>query len=367
MSGNPRALEVPPPRATSVATIERELEALVLATASREDPQHPVIRACMSNLLVFCRSEGEAGTVMAELPEVLALNPARALVLVADESVATAPLDAWVSAHCHLREGAAVCGESVTLTAPGGTAQRLPATARALLIGDLPTTLWWATPAAPALGGALYAELASMAHQVIFDSLGWLEPVRGMAAMARLRSDHPLLMDVRWRRLRGWRRILSQGLDPAFAPGAIDGMGQLILEHGPHAMTQAWLLVGWLACRLGWRPEGGKVAAGTEVTWRFLSARGPVSVTVRRLPEGPPEIRSVRVNPGTGRTAPTVVFERDDAGRLSARSDGAMRTLTLPMPSRAAMVARQLSDVEPDPLFRDTLAVACQMAASLPH
>jgi hypothetical protein len=31
------------------------------------------------------------------------------------------------------------------------------------------------------------------------------------------------------------------------------------------------------------------------------------------------------------------------------------------------MVARQLSDLAPDPLFRDTLAVACTMAAALPH
>jgi hypothetical protein len=31
------------------------------------------------------------------------------------------------------------------------------------------------------------------------------------------------------------------------------------------------------------------------------------------------------------------------------------------------MAARQLSDLVPDPLFRDTLAVACTMAAALPH
>jgi glucose-6-phosphate dehydrogenase assembly protein OpcA len=360
-------VDVPAPRATSVAHVERELEALMRATAEREDPQHPVIRACMSNLLVFCRSDREAAVVMTELPEILALNPARALVLVADETAATAPLEAWVSAHCHMREGAAVCGESVTLAGPGGTAERLPSTARALLIGDLPTTLWWATPAAPALGGTLYTELQAMAHQVVFDSLGWLEPVRGMAAMARLRTDRPLFMDVRWRRLKAWRRILSQGLDPTFAPGAIEAVGQLVLEHGPHAMTQAWLLVGWLACRLGWRPEAGKVAPGSEATWRFQTARGPVAVSLRRLPEGPPEIRTIRVSPAAGRTAPTVTFEGDESGRLAARSDGAMRTLTLPMPSWPAMVARQLSDLEPDPLFQETLAIACQMAAALPH
>ena len=207
-----------------------------------------------------------------------------------------------------------------------------------------------------------------MANQVVFDSLGWLDPVGGMAAMSRARDDRPLLMDVCWRRLRGWRRILSQGLDPAFAPGAIEGVGDLTLEHGPHALTQAWLLVGWLARRLGWRPEGGKIAPGTELTWRFLSPQGQIRVTARRLPEGPPEILSMCVAPRAGQGAAILVFESGQGGRLMVRNEGptgGVRTLALGVSSRAAMVARQLSDLAPDPIFRDTFAVACAMAMSL--
>lgn len=56
-------------------------------------------------------------------------------------------------------------------------------------------------------------------------------------------------------------------------------------------------------------------------------------------------------------------------GRRTVKNDvlTAGRTLTLPVPSRAAMVARQLSDLQSDPLFRQTLAVATSMAASLGH
>lgn len=353
------------PRPVAIGDIERELDALLRATAAREDPFHPVVRASMSNLLVLCRRDAEAEAVLTELPEILALHPARALVLVADEPASGDILEAAVSAHCVLRQEARVCGESVTLTARGAAVRRLPATARSLLLGDLPTTLFWATPEAPALGGALYQELAAMADQVVFDSLGWLEPVRGMAAMTRLRADRPLLNDVCWRRLRGWRRILAQGFDPAFAPGLLQSLGTLRVEHGPHALTQAWLLVGWLACRLGWRPEAGKVAPGAEVTWRFLAPRGAVAVTVRRLPAGPPRIVALGLGPGPGGAGPVLQFEGGEGGRLTVRSDGASRTLTLPDPPRAAMVARQLSDLAPDPVFRETLAAACQMAASL--
>jgi glucose-6-phosphate dehydrogenase assembly protein OpcA len=354
--------------ATPVAEIERELEALIRVAGSGEDPEHPIIRACMSNLLVLCRTDAEAAAIRAELPDILALHPARSLVLLADEAAKADTLEARLGTHTRQRDGAEVfCGESVTLTGRGGGVRRLAATARALLLGDLPTTLWWATPEAPARGGPLYAELSAMASQVIFDSLGWLEPVRGMTAMGRLRSDRPLLNDICWRRLRGWRRILSQGFDPAFAPSAIEHLGALVLEHGPHALTQAWLLVGWLARRVGWRPEGGKVAPGTEVTWRFHAAQGPIAVTIRRLPEGPPEVRTIEARPASGRPGTALRFESGAGGRLTARSDGGMRTLTLAAPSRAAMVARQLSDLVPDPIFRDTLAAACQMAASLPH
>jgi len=364
----PDPLTSTPPRYVSVEAIEREFEALWRATAAGADPDHPVFRSTMSNVVVLCRSDAEAGAVMAELPEVLAVHPARAIVLIADAAAETAPLDAYIAAHCTLREGSQVCGESVTVTARGDAVRRLPATARGLLVGDLPTTLWWATPEAPVLGGPLFAELAEMARQVIFDSLGWLEPVRGMAAMARLEGDRPLLMDVCWRRLRGWRRILSQGLDPAFAPGAAEHVGELVLEHGPHALTQAWLLVGWFASHLGWRPATGKVAPGTEVTWRFESARGPAGVTLRRLPDGPPGIRSLGIAPTPAGAAPRLGFESQEGGRLSVRTDGptaGLRTLTFPAPPRAAMVARQLSDLEPDPVFRSTLAFATAMAASL--
>ncbi len=361
------------PREVRVGAIEREIEALWRATATG-DPAHPVIRACMSNLVVYCKTDQEAGVVMGELPEVLARHPARAVLLVADEAAGGDSIDAYVSAHCHLREGSQVCGESVTLTGRGAAARRIPSIARSLLVGDLPTTLWWATPEPPALGGALYAELAAMAEQVVFDSLGWPEPVRGMAAMGQLRQERPLVSDVCWRRLRGWRRILSQGLDPAFAPGALEHVGQLVLEHGPHALTQCWLLVGWLACRLGWRPDSApnsaKVAPGAELTWRFQAGRGPVSVTARRRAEGASEIVSIALAPTPGRPAPALTFENNGGGRLSVESDRAkpgVRTLALPIGSRASMVARQLSDLAPDPLFRETLAVAATMAASLPH
>ena len=358
------------PRGVPVPAIERELEALWRVSTKVTDGEHPVVRACMSNLIIFCRTDQEAGVVAGELPEILGRHPARALVLVGDEKAGGDSIDAWVSAHCHLREGTQVCGESVTLSARGTAAKTLPSTARSLLVGDLPTNLFWATPEAPPLSGALYTELAAMSDQVIFDSLAWPEPVRSMNAMGKLRQDRPLVHDICWRRLKGWRRILSQGFDPTFAPGVLESLGSLTLQHGPHALTQCWLIVGWLARRLGWKPEGGKIAGGAELTWRFTSRKGPIRVTAQRLAEGPPEILSIAVAPAASGAAPTLTFRSQGDGQLTVETSGATpstRSLTLPTGARATMVARQLSDFAPDPLFRDTLAVACTMAAALSH
>ena len=72
----------------------------------------------------------------------------------------------------------------VTLHAGGAAVDRLPFAVRALLIGDLPVNLWWQAHVPPPLAGALIYDLAETAQQVIYDSVGWPDPARGMAATA---------------------------------------------------------------------------------------------------------------------------------------------------------------------------------------
>ena len=167
---------------------------------------------------------------------------------------------------------------------------------RALLIGDLPTNLWWATPQPPPLAGAMLHELSEHAQQIIYDSIGWLEPARGVAAtgawLRRMEQGHGpwrVASDLNWRRLKYWRRLLAQAFDGDAA--AAQTITEVLVEHGPHAVVQAWEIVSWLAARLDWHIEEGRVEPGVEISWRFAAARGRVQVRIRRLSEGPPEIR----------------------------------------------------------------------------
>src|SRR5262249_12999782 len=151
------------------------------------------------------------------------------------------------------------------LTAGGSAVERLPFAVRSLMIGDLPMNLWWASPQPPPLAGPLLHELSEYAQQIVYDSLGWIEPVRGMGGISSWleyteRGDGAgrwrVASDLNWRRLKYWRRVVAQAIDPASAPGAAEAIAEVLIEHGPHAVTQGWALASWLAQRLDWQIQG---------------------------------------------------------------------------------------------------------------
>ncbi len=363
-------------RVVDVAAIERELAGLwdepaggVTAGAAGMEP---ATRACMSNLLVYCATQEQAQRLPEDIGTIVEKHPSRVLLLVGEADHPSGGLAASVSALCHLAGGGGqICSEHVTLSASKTAVQRLPSAARPLLLGDLPTALWWTGSSPPPLAGGLFDDLASMADHVIYDSVGWPDPARGVVSMAGWAAGaekSTVVSDLAWRRGKPWRRLIAQTLDPQVAPGALGAIDEVVIEHGPHALPQAWFLIGWLAGLLGWQPAGGKVAPGVEVTFGFRAGERPIGVTVRRLPQGEPELRAVSVHWRTGSGRAGATFEWDGRDRLTVRADGGStptRVLSAPREPVAALVARQLAKLFHDPLFEDTLALARQMAEAL--
>lgn len=359
-------------RPVDVGAVERELTRLWGKSAPDLLEEDPVTRACMSNLIVYCRDEREAERVPEEIAFIVQRHPARVLLLVGNAGSQKVELEAYVAAVCFTAGGGRqICSEHVTLSAHPGARQRLPSTTRSLLIGDLPTALWWASQDPPPAGGELFEELASMSSHVIYDSEGWIDPVGSVIAVANWAANERASMivsDLAWRRLKPWRRLIGQALDPAIAPGALETMDEVVIEHGPHALPKVWLLIGWLACRLGWRAIGGKVEPGVEVTWGFQSPRSKVRVTVRRHKDGDSVIRSAAIgwNGPEGRSG--AVFSLQSAGWIAVDRSGStapQRVLARADLPREALVARQLPKLFRDPLFRDTLEVSRTMAEAL--
>jgi glucose-6-phosphate dehydrogenase assembly protein OpcA len=370
--------------------VERELARRLGAFHGSSDV--PVVHARMSNLVIYCDRPESAETVAAALPGVIALHPARVLLLVAEPGPAAAEVTAAVRIGGHVVDpGRWVCSEQVTLRAAGAAIDRLPAAVRSLLIGDLPTNLWWAAPQPPPQAGVLLYDLAEHAQQIVYDSIGWPEPARGVVATAawlqqvesaqgpapaavpeREKKEEAarrwrVVSDLNWRRLKFWRRLVSQALDPAANPGALESVTEVLVEHGPHAVVQAWELVSWLAARLGWRVRAGTVQPGVEIAWQFTAAHGNLRVRVHRLADGPSEIRRVRIACAPGGVPGALAFSAE-GGRLTGMLEGVAaepRTMAVPERSLADLVGRQLSDRERDPVFYESMAVARVLAQSV--
>jgi glucose-6-phosphate dehydrogenase assembly protein OpcA len=376
MSEQPNAA-APAPASVAIQDVDRALNAALRAMHGPN--QTLVFRARLSNLVVFCDTEDGARRVLEAIPGVMALHPARVLLLVG----AAGPDSAGVSATVQMRphvvpHGRVLCSEQVTLRASGRAVERLAFAVRELLIGDLPTNLWWATPQPPGLAGGFLHDLAEHAQQLVYDSLGWAEPARGVAATAAwlrqferppVGGDWRAAADLNWRRLKYWRRLLSQALDPASAPGAIASIAEVLVEHGPHAVIEAWELVSWLASRLGWRVQEGREQKGVEFAWQVEAPHGPVRLVIRRLADGPSEITHLRIACTLSNQPAALDFAAEDHQRLAVRPEGApgtSRTVTVQKQGLVELIARQLSDREFDPVFSESMTVAQSLARNVP-
>ncbi len=356
--------------------VEREISQQLRAAQGNKDDV-PVQRVRMSNLVIYCEGAETGAKLSPSILDVVAAHPARVLLLIGEPEQDGSDIRASVLVQCRaLGKRQQACTEQIILRAQSQAVSRLPFTARSLLIGDLPTNVWWAAPPPPPLGGDLLFDLSENAQQIIYDSIGWTDPARGVAATAHwlegVERTTPgcwrVASDLNWRRLKYWRRILSESLDEGSAPGAAESITRLVLEHGPHAVVQGYLLVSWLSQRLGWTLKGGKVSGGTETTWRFSGPKGEVVVVLKRLPEGEASLRRVRISCTLDTKPVTMNFQPEEGGRLSITLEGmdaAPRTVTTPPQSPAELIGRQLSDRERDPVFRQSMIVAEQLARNL--
>jgi glucose-6-phosphate dehydrogenase assembly protein OpcA len=359
--------------------VESEIDRLIKNLC--HDESKPVQHARLSNLVIVSNKADQADQVSSLIPAIVGIHPARVIHLVALPGEPPGSLRSSVFVWTQTpRPDCDVFAEKITVQVTGPADDHLPYAVRQLVVGDLPINLWWAVAQPPPLAGKLLPDLAESVQQVIYDSLGWADPHRGMAGASTWlnnferppgQSRWRVASDLNWRRLRYWRRLLSQALDPATAPGALDSITEVTVEHGPHAVTQAWLFVGWLASRLGWKVSAARLQLGVEITWQVKSHSGAaLRVCIRRLPEGPPEILRVHLSSSINGNLSGVNFVAEQGGRLAAmpenRSSSA-RTVMVGAQPIAEMVGRQLSDREPDSVFRESLAVAQVFARSVAH
>jgi len=361
---------------STIAEAERHLAALRRrASAAAREGVTPPARAAVMNVVVYAKRRvhaERAARVIARLGE---QHPSRAIVVFHDGDD-----QERIVLRCHQAEGtsAQICFEQIVVRSGAATAHQLRSIVIPLLISDLPVFLWWTET--PPLLTPLFRAFSTVASRLVVDSADFVRPELTLPALARLVEAGPTfaLTDLNWTRLTPWRELLAQFFDvPEWRPyldrvsGVRIGFAVDMDGRAIHP-SQALLLLGWFAARLGWREEehlAPSEAGG--MLFRMRRADGaPIWVRLRpRFVRGTDEgdVTGVRLLADHDRHAEFVVKRLDD-GSAHADTDVLMdgasilrRVVFLPKPEVGELLAEELSITRDDPVFESSLAALCSL------
>lgn len=380
VSVDPNYQSIDAPSAVELQNIESELVALRLSKPSADDEDittdtQPMTRACMSNLIVYCDTPAEADVLPPHFALLARRHPARIILLVAEDPDQSQDLVARVSAGL-TRQGKRrqVSSEQIRISASSKGRGRLASAARGLLIGDLPTALWWNAVQPPPTGDDVFRELERMSESVLYDSRGWRNPSLGLTNTANWvlgGKTQRLVTDLAWMRTQFWRRLLAETLSPRLVPGALARIDEVVIEHGPHALPMVLLFISWLAQCLSWEPLTGQPTSDTQLTLSFRSAHGPVNVSIKRDDSGPAEFRRIILR-SAGDTVARQDFEADyevqESGLIAIRVDNGVRSenfVSGPSERVVQLLAWQLANRTGQAAFHEVLVIAKKIAGEI--
>jgi len=240
-----------------------------------------IYRAALANLVVPL-DPALARKLTPVLVDVARRHPSRLFSIEPASAPRGAGLRARVGALCHRREsgGGLVCSEQVVMDSDAESTSLIPSAIRSLLIGDLPTVLldFHPGPERPWI-----SELMEMADLVVEDSC-LAEPGKEPEVWRLIERDGSRKVhDLAWARLTPWRELLAEVFDGKECFPALRTIRRIEIAFTGDGFPPppAWLLVGWLASRLGWTPEGGDRNGLT-----LRAETGVVTVVMRGSGEG---------------------------------------------------------------------------------
>jgi glucose-6-phosphate dehydrogenase assembly protein OpcA len=257
---------------TDLATLWRELA----------QPETPIARAVMSNLIVFRDrldvEVAEVDAMIADLPidDVVARHPSRLIVIEHQprRDATAAPFAAAVSIVVFGPPHARYAVEQIAVRAACAEAS-LPSIVRRYIRGDLPTSVWWTEDLADRPPLEAFVEIG---RQLVYDSRDWRDIPAAIRALAPLVAERRIdLADVNWRRLTALRLALDRSGAPEGPDSAFTG-AEVRVVHRAGDDALAWLLAGWIIAA---RRRREPAAAMPEVTAAAADA-AELAVTISR-------------------------------------------------------------------------------------
>jgi glucose-6-phosphate dehydrogenase assembly protein OpcA len=223
--------------------------------------ENAAARATTFNLVVIEPAVMSVQDRMAAVDVIASQSPCRVLDLLPSEDGAD-EITAQVAAYCPIQKtrSSLICGEYITLKGSPSAFERLPALVSELLIHDLPIFLWY--KCCPDFEHRLFTKLHELSDRVIVDSACFTDPEADLLRVHGCLQAGIPLADLNWQRLAPWQELTAQAFDPPDRRSAAWEIDNITIDYERGNSTQAWLFLGWLASRLGWRPvsrvhEGG--------------------------------------------------------------------------------------------------------------
>lgn len=261
----------------------------------------PVSRAAMTNLVVVNQHADTAEPTplddQADVVQVAKRHPARIIQLHHPPGMhglrgpATANIGVLTFGGASAEYGVEVIAVSIPSAEPS-----ISSIVRSLARGDVPTTVWWTDDLSQETPPE---SLVRTARQFIYDSSGWRDAQAGIrAAAAIVNTGHtPDVADLNWRRLTPLRQSILHALESEPAARTLTARN-VIVRYRPGGASAAWLLAGWLRCRLKWEgpdsmPRVEESEPGDELVQITLTGSG---WTVG----GTMSAQRVRITSGTG-------------------------------------------------------------------
>jgi glucose-6-phosphate dehydrogenase assembly protein OpcA len=365
--------------ATSIDALERELARLRrAAVAHAKERGRTLARASVLNLVVYAEREVHARRAARTVGDLALRHPSRAVIVLGDrgrEGVA-----ASVELHCHVpqADGAQpILYEQIFARVRGDYDERVASVVIPLLVPDLPVFLWWT--GTPPSDARHLDDLVGLADRLIVDSADFARPDRTLPEIASLSRLHVGITDLNWARLTPWRELVAQFFDvPAWRP-FLDGItgirvGFAVDMDGRDIHpSQALLLLGWLASRLGWQPvEALAPAEAGGLLFRMKRADG-AAIMVRLRPRferglDAGDVSGVRIQTATAQaTAEFVIKRAPDERHATATAivDGSVRAeRVVPLPALGIreLLGEELAIAGNDRVYEDALGALMGLA-----
>jgi len=288
-----------------------------LWTAEGKQGDSGILRACSMTLCVLAESSDDTAALGETIAALMPEHPARSILIRLSGPGERALADR-VYQQCWKPFGQRrqICCEQIEITASDAALADLPSVLLPLAVPDLPVVLWCRSPRAAAMPD--FRDIARMATKIIFDTAAFPTPADAVWQLADSQRRGLLVADLAWTRLTRWRECLARLFE-----SRNDQIQSIRVTFPSGAETAAWYLGGWTSNALHLAPT---------------FASGPLSLEL---------------------TAPNLhVSVTNEAIKVNAQSTCA----NFPPASDYAQMREELAIMGHDPVFEQTLTIACSYA-----